>query len=124
MGTVAILLLHHTRYKQMATTKAKAATPAAKPVQVQYVSLTGSNPVKPYRNNSARALYWQSLQQQCKAAPSGKLPYATLATLWGSAQTAPQLPKSGKVEPPAGWVSYFVRMGLATVGTMQAVPTA
>lgn len=28
----------------------------------------------------------------------------------------PSVPKSGRVENPAGWVSYFVRTGVAQVG--------
>ena len=74
-------------------------------VQVPYLTLTGAQPEKPYRPETARDLYWQAFQ-----ALAGQ-PWATVRQELES--NPPKVPKSGKVEKASGWLSYFQRQGLA-----------
>jgi len=83
-------------------------------VKVAAYKLTGKHPAKPYRANTARALYWASLVAQ---ATPGPITRTVLYKQW--ANHPPKLPKSGKTENPAGWASYFVRQGLLAATTMQ-----
>lgn len=94
---------------------------ANKVTQVQHIALTGKHPEKPFRNGTARQLYWQDLQARCA---KGSVPVADVAAVWGDAKQAPKLPKSGKVEPPAGWMGYFCRIGVATLKVVEVPVTA
>ncbi len=99
----------------MATTKKQPTKPAT--VQVQAIALTGSNPAKPYRANTARALYWAALKATLQG---GAVPCASIAVQWLA--NPPSTPKAGKLagqpEPAAGWFGYFVRQGLCKYTTV------
>jgi len=60
-----------------------------------------------FRPNTARALYYSALLSY-----NGKS-----AASYHKAMLAnpPKLPKSGKVENPTGWLSWFVRNGYITI---------
>ena len=93
-----------------------ATTPKAT-VQVQGIALTGTQPVKPYRAKTARALYWASISLQLAKGP---VPTATVATTWlGAPPSTPRIGKlAGKPEPAAGWLAYFVRQGVCKYVTL------
>jgi hypothetical protein len=87
-------------------TNAQAAKPAPKgPAGVLQVK-----PGLTYRG--ARAAWYAVL-----LAHNGKPATAYLETC---AATPPSLPKSGKAEPPQGWLAYWVRTGVATLVQPQA----
>jgi hypothetical protein len=97
-----------TTIKPIATLAPKAA-PKAAPAAPATLTIVGQ-PLKPYRTNSARALYWAAFN-----AHNGK-PIATLAA--HIAANPPSMPKVGKLankaEPFSGWLSFFVTQGLIT----------
>ena len=97
----------------MAKQQTKTAT-----VAVQAIALTGTQPVKPYRANTARALYWQALKGLLHGGP---VPCNTIAVQWLA--NPPSTPKTGKLagqpEPAAGWFAYFVRQGVCKYTTVQ-----
>ena len=67
-----------------------------------------AQPETPYEKGSARAAYWTRVQRY-----DGK----ELAALETScAKQPPAVNKYGKPESLGGWVSYFKRVGLVTVG--------
>ena len=84
-----------------------AGTPAAKvvPGVLQVTPPKGS-----YRG--ARAA-WFAVLQQYHGKPVAEFLAATAAY-------PPSLPKSGKAEPPTGWLGWFKRQGVAAVVTPQA----
>lgn len=100
--------------KPTATKTAPAApaapAPAAAPAPVVTIL---RQPDKPFRQGSARALYWAAVQQY-----AGQ-PYASLQA--GIAAAVPSTPKRGKLagqqEPLTGWVAWFKAQGLLIVGT-------
>ena len=60
-----------------------------------------------FRPNSARAAYWQAIQQY-----NGKTVAAFTKACMASPPSTPQRGKlKGKAEPTAGWVSWFNRNG-------------
>lgn len=79
-------------------------------VKAAFVTLTGTQPEKPFRANTARDLYYKDLVAHVG---KGEVALVDLYKRWE--EDAPKLPKSGKVEPPAGWVAFFCRIGVAKV---------
>ena len=96
-------------------TKGKATQNAkgnqAAPAQQQYIAINSEVPHPNYRG--ARAAWYQHL-----VAHNGK-PVATFCE--AALANPPSTPKRGKLankcEPPAGWLSFFVRQGIATLVT-------
>ncbi len=80
--------------------KAGKATPGILQVSPKVANLRG-----------ARAAWYAVLQQH-----NGQPVAAFLAA---TAATPPSVPKSGVAENPSGWLRYFVRSGIATVGAAQ-----
>lgn len=68
--------------------------------------------VKPnFRNNSARALYYETL-----AACNGKTVDYFVKTVANAPPSVPNRGKlKGKQEPVQGWLSFFVRQGLVEI---------
>lgn len=96
--------------KAKATATNKAATtqqPAKQAGPQQYIKVVGQ-PAKPYRANSARHAWWQAVQ-----AHNGKPVSTFVAAVQANPPSTPTKGKlAGKVEPPAGWLGYFVRQGV------------
>ena len=88
------------------------AAPAAPNTAPQPVVTILRQPAKPFRQGSARALYWAAVQQY-----AGQ-PYPALQA--GIAAAVPSTPKRGKLagqqEPLTGWVAWFKAQGLLLVG--------
>ena len=64
-----------------------------------------------FRPGSARALYWQAIQQY-----NGQTVAAFTAACLANPPSTPAKGKlAGKVEPTAGWVSWFNRNGYLTL---------
>ncbi len=101
--------------KQTKPTTIKAAPAAAAPAAPQPVVTILRQPAKPFRQGSARALYWAAVQQYANQ------PYSALQA--GIAAAVPSTPKRGKLagqqEPLTGWVAWFKAQGLLVVGTPQ-----
>ena len=104
--------------KQPTTKQAKQPTAKQPTVPTLGYQLTGQQPVKPYRANSARALWYAAVT---KALANGQQPASKLFA--AHIANPPSTPKAGKLagqcEPPAGWYSYFVREGVVKAVTVQ-----
>lgn len=93
------------------TTTTTAPAPAAPAANVPVITVL-RQPAKPYRQGSARALYWQAVQ-----AHHGQ-PVAALAA--AIAANPPSQPKRGKLagqtEPLTGWLAWFKAQGVLAIG--------
>ena len=94
-----------------------------KPVTVPAWRLTGKQPVKPYRNKTARAAWWVWVQAQLASGP------VAVNTLYQQASKAPpslqpngKFGKAGQVEPPNGWFRFFAGAGLVQATNIKLSP--
>lgn len=110
----------------MGKNKGKAATKAA-----QGSNATSTTPASPPAGAAgatpaaAKALYIQVLKGSCNFRGARGAWYARLQQYNGKPASEflasctanpPSLPKSGVAEPPQGWLSWFTRQGVCTVG--------
>jgi len=102
--------------KQTTRKPAKGTTPAAQapaaPAASTPVIQVLRQPTKPYRQGSARALYWAAVQ-----AHNGQPVTALAASI---AANPPSQPKRGKLagqtEPLTGWLAWFKAQGVLAIG--------
>ena len=99
---------------KQATKPATATSTNPTPTPVATIKVAAKLPAKLPRANSARGLWWAAIQ-----AHNGK-PLATFVA-HVTANPPSLQPKGkygavGKVEPPMGWVNWFVRNGFITLG--------
>ena len=109
----------------MATRKRTTTPPVQgtpQPAKVAGWKLTGKQPAKAYRPDTARALWWQAVQH---ALAKGPQPAAALYK--GHAAAPPSVPKNGKLagqcEPPAGWYGFFTQQGLVQAVQVPVQPS-
>ena len=89
--------------------KAKAAPNAKAAPTTGPVLTVVAQPPKPFRG--ARGAWWAAVQ-----AHNGKPVAAFVAAVLATPPSTPKVGKlANKVEPPAGWVNWFVRQGLVTI---------